>query len=415
MRPRILHWLAAMAGTMVVLMPGSGAANPVAGDQVAYVAAGEIRLRAVNGSGFRTLARGESPSWSPDGRAIAFQSARVPGNGLDIYLMSADGTDQRRVVNHPGGGGEHPINTADDFAPAWSPAFWGIAFTTKRDGNEEIYSMDPIGHRVQRLTNSPAADRDPAWSPDAGFIAFVSDRDGNDEIYTLSARRELLRLTRDPAADQAPAWSPDGRHLVFESFRDGNWELYSVTDDGTNLRRLTENPAADQNPAYSPDGTTIAFTSDRDRGRGLFVMDAAGGPARRLTASVESADHAAWRPGVDLALRLRRLEAVRRGRLARFELEVVNRTSTPAFAVAVTGRIPRGIRLVAARAPGGRCLARTISCSFARLAAGQSARIQLSVRPRRCGRRTLSISAASRQMDRSPGDNRRRLAFRIGC
>jgi Tol biopolymer transport system component len=401
---------------MVVFMPGSGAASPVPGDQIAYVAGGEIRLRAVNGSGFRTLARGESPSWSPDGRAIAFQSARVPGNGLDIYLMSADGTDQRRVVNHPGGGGEFPINTADDFAPAWSPAFWGIAFTTTRDGNAEIYSMDPIGHRVQRLTNSPSADRDPAWSPDAGFIAFVSDRDGNDEIHTLSARRDLLRLTRDPGADRAPAWSPDGGHIVFESFRDGNWELYSMSEAGTGERRLTQNPAADQNPAYSPDGSTIVFTSDRDGARGLFVMDVAGGPARRLTAPNEVADHAAWRPGVDLALRLSRLDSIRRGRVARFELRVVNRTSTPAFGVTVAGRVPKGLRLVAGRATGGRCLAvRTIRCSFARLPAGETVRILLTLRPRSCGRRTLAMTASSRQIDRSPADNRSRLALRVPC
>jgi Tol biopolymer transport system component len=413
MRPRFPHWFAALAGTIVAFMPGSGVASQLPGDQVAYVADGEIRVAALNGSGFRTLARGEAPSWSPDGRAIAFQSARVPGNGLDIYLMNADGTDQRRVVMHPGGGGEFPINTADDFAPAWSPAGWGIAFTTKRDGNEEIYSMDPIGHRTQRLTNSPAADRDPAWSPDAGFIAFVSDRDGNEEIYTLSARRDLRRLTRDPGADRAPAWAPDGRHIVFESFREGNWDLYSISEDGTGVRRLTQSPAADQNPAYSPDGSTIVFTSDRDGARSLYVMDAAGGSARRLAAT---ADHAAWRPGIDLALTLSRPEAVRRGRLARVELRVVNRTSTTAFAVAVTSRIPAGLRFVAARATGGRCAGKTtIRCSFARLAAGESGRVQLTLRPSLCGRRTVSVTASSRQIDRSPVDNRRRLVFRVSC
>jgi Tol biopolymer transport system component len=64
---------------------------------------------------------------------------------LDIYLMDADGSRQRRLVMHPGGGGEIPINTADDYALAWGPTGWVIAFATKRDGNEEIYSMDPIG------------------------------------------------------------------------------------------------------------------------------------------------------------------------------------------------------------------------------------------------------------------------------
>jgi Tol biopolymer transport system component len=59
--------------------------------------------------------------------------------------MDADGSRQRRLVMHPGGGGEIPIKTADDYALAWGPTGWVIAFATKRDGNEEIYSMDPVG------------------------------------------------------------------------------------------------------------------------------------------------------------------------------------------------------------------------------------------------------------------------------
>jgi tricorn protease-like protein len=405
-----------LAATVVVFLPGSGTASPALGDRIAYTVGDEIRVTTIGGSGYRTIARGSSPSWNPEGNQIAFASARVPGNGLDIYTMNPDGSDQRRLVMHPGGGGEIPINTADDFAPAWSPAGWGIAFTTKRDGNEEIYSMDPIGHRVQRLTNSPAADRDPAWSPDAQFLAFVSERDGNEEIYTLSARRELFRLTRDAAADRAPAWSGDGRHVVFQSFRDGNWELYAAAQDGTQLRRLTDNPAADENPVYSPDGRTIVFTSDRDGGRSLYAMDAAGGPARRLTGPDERADHAAWQPGIDLALTLSRRGTFRRGRTAVVVARVLNRTSTTVLGAGVTGRLPAGVRLVAARPSTGRCSGRTIvRCSFARLSPGQFARIELTLRPSGCGRRTLSLSASTRRIDRAPADNRRRLRLRIRC
>jgi dipeptidyl aminopeptidase/acylaminoacyl peptidase len=407
---------AALCTALVVFVSASGAATRAPGDQIAYTAAGEIRIAAADGSRFRTLARGDTPSWSPDGRSIAFASARVPGNGLDIYVMNADGSDQRRLVAHPGGGGDYPINTADDFAPAWSPAGWGIAFTTNRDGNEEIYSMDPIGHRVQRLTNTPAADRDPAWSPDAQFIAFVSDRDGNEEIYTLSARRELVRVTRDPRPDRAPSWSPDGRHIVFESLRDGNWELYEITAAGTGVRRLTNDPRSDQNAAYSPDGSTVVFTSDRDGARGLFVMDVAGGAARRLTRPGEAADLAAWRPGVDLALTLTGRGPVRRGRTATLVARVVNRTSTTALGVVVSGRLSTGLHLVEARAPGGRCSPKkTVRCSFPRISPGESARVQLKLRPTRCGRQAVASSASGRQIDRAPVDNRSRLRFRVNC
>lgn len=400
---------------MVAFVAGSGAATVVPGDQLVYTAGDEIRITGLDGRGSRTLARGESPTWSPDGRTIAFASARVPGNGLDIYLMSANGSDQHRLVMHPGGGGEHPINTADDFAPAWSPRGWEIAFTTKRDGNEEIYSMDPIGHRVQRLTDSPASDRDPAWSPDGRFLAFVSARDGDDEIYTLGPHRDLRRLTHDPRPDRSPAWSPDGRHIVFQSLRDGNWELHAVTGEGTNVRRLTADAADDESPAYSPDGRTIVFTSDRDGTRGLYVMDAVGGPARRITGPNEVADHAAWRPGVDLTVALDGPRALRRGRAAGFAVRVQNRTSTTVYAVAITGRLAPGLRFVTAET-GGRCAGqKAIRCAFSQLLPGESKRVVLMLRPRRCGRHALSISAASRQSDRAPADNRRRLRFRVSC
>ncbi len=62
-----------------------------------------------------------------------------------------------------------------------------IAFATDRDGNYEIYALNPDGGGATRLTSNPANDREPAWSPDGKKLAFVSNRDGNDEIYVMSS------------------------------------------------------------------------------------------------------------------------------------------------------------------------------------------------------------------------------------
>jgi Tol biopolymer transport system component len=234
---------AAAVGVMSLVVVTAAGAGTTASDpsaRVAYVAAGKIHVVSASGSEARELGSGGAPSWSPDGRAIAFHSARVPGYGLDIYLMNRDGRFQRRLVSHPTAGGEPSDNTRDDFDPSWSPDGAFVAFATDRDGNAEIYRMDTTGHSTARLTSNPAADRDPAWSPDGGTIAFVSNREGNEDIYAMRADSTAVRrLTRTAEPDTSPAWSPDGRLLAFESVRDGNADIYVITADGGDQRRLT--------------------------------------------------------------------------------------------------------------------------------------------------------------------------------
>ena len=62
-----------------------------------------------------------------------------------------------------------------------------IAFMSHRDGNPEIYVMNPDGQNQRRLTNNPASDHSPSWSPDGKRIAFVSKRNWNSDIYVMDA------------------------------------------------------------------------------------------------------------------------------------------------------------------------------------------------------------------------------------
>jgi len=84
-----------------------------------------------------------------------------------------------------------------------------IAFTSTRNGNDEIYVMNADGTAETRITNNAGWDGQPAWSPDGTKIAFVSDRDGDYEIYVMNADGTgLARLTASEASDESPAWSP---------------------------------------------------------------------------------------------------------------------------------------------------------------------------------------------------------------
>ena len=155
---------------------------------------------------------------------------------------------------------------ADETKPAEAafPGANGMIAFAHYDGNgeEQIFLLDPKVSLTQ-LTDSGGSH--PAWSPNGRRLAFSSSRDGDDEIYVMNADgTDQTRLTNNPASDGAPAWSPDGAKIVFQSNRDGNREIYVMSANGSGQIRLTNNPAADSNPAWSPDGSTIAFDSDRD-------------------------------------------------------------------------------------------------------------------------------------------------------
>ena len=241
---------------------------------------------------------------------IAFVSQR-DGNP-EIYIMDADGGNQRRLTNH----------RDRDWSPSWSPDGKQIAFVSDRDGHvhvlhgwstSEIYVMDADGSSQQNLTNNPHNDRSPSWSPDGRRIVFQSDRDNdrdhNIEIYVMDADgSNPQRLTNNPTEDEYPAWSPDGRRIVFSARREGHvenkfgitYEIYVMNADGGNEQRLTENRNNDWSPSWSPDGKRIAFESDR---KGdvvkfdIYVMDADGGNPQRLTENRVYDWSPSWSPG----------------------------------------------------------------------------------------------------------------------
>ena len=259
----------------------------------------EIYVMDDDGGNLRRLTnhpdRDFSPSWSPDGKRIAFVSNRdghvnIRGRlTYEIYVMDANGENQQNLTNDP----------HDDSDPSWSPDGKRIVFSSDRDNdrdhNIEIYVMDNDGENQERLTNNLTEDQYPSWSPDGKRIAFSARRDGHfenelaitHEIYVIDADGgNEQRLTENRKNDWNLSWSPDGKRIAFMSDRKGdvvNWDIYVIDADGGNEQRLTENRVYDGSPSWSPDGKRIAFSSNRDGNGEIYVMGANGGNQRRLT------------------------------------------------------------------------------------------------------------------------------------
>lgn len=155
-----------------------------------------------------------------------------------------------------------------------------IAFTSNRNGQNEIYLMNAVGAKLQRLTNNSANDSQPALSADGTKVAFVSNRDGNNEIYVQTIGStggdSLKRLTTSTTDDLSPSWNPAGTKLTFSSNRTGVSQIYSMNADGTNVVRLTNIAASDIQPAWSPNGSMIAFISNRSGKNQIYTMNADG-------------------------------------------------------------------------------------------------------------------------------------------
>lgn len=188
------------------------------------------------------------------------------------------------------------------FVPMPQAVVSKIVFTSNRDGNRQIYSMNTDGSGLTRLTNNSYNDDHPRWSPNGTKILFQSDRDSTppdpenplpakQDIYVMNADGSgQARLTTDAADDCNAEWSPDGSKIVFQSLRNGSYyQVYSMNADGSGQMSLSNSTAADTQPSWSPNGAKIAFASERDHlgVPAIYVMNANGSNQTRLTFTSE--------------------------------------------------------------------------------------------------------------------------------
>jgi TolB protein len=213
-----------------------------------------------------------NPAWSPDARSLAYTTyTPLP----DIFISHL----YKGVRENPTKG------SGSNFLPAWSPDGTRIAFASNRDGNMELYIMNADGSNVRRLTNHPAADVVPTWSPTGTQIAFTSDRAGTPQIYIVGADGlNLRRLTTGESYADRPTWSPAPFNEIAFSARTGagfDVKIYDLASGAT--RQLTFGEGTNESPAYSPNGRHLAFTSTRSGRVQVFTIGRDGRGLKQVT------------------------------------------------------------------------------------------------------------------------------------
>jgi Tol biopolymer transport system component len=176
------------------------------------------------------------------------------------------------------------------------------------DNFDDVWTIDPDGTDLTRLTDSPGPDFDPSWSPDGTRIAFRSKRSGNWDIWVMNAdgtgqvnlMQNVLPAT---STETTPAWSPDGARIVYSSDIDSfaYGKLWTMRPDGSDKQRLFPQSSAmtdvDRDPSWSPDGSKIAFrrVSAAATGADLMIATVATGAVTRIEIAGTQA-FPAWAP-----------------------------------------------------------------------------------------------------------------------
>ncbi len=214
-----------------------------------------------------------NPSWSPDGRALAYTTFR-PNPDIFVSLI------YQGVLQNPTKG------VGTNYLPVFSPDGKQIAFMSGRDGNPEIYAMNVDGSNLRRLTNHPAGESSPTWSPSGAQIAFTSDRTGKAQIYVMNSAdgSGLRRLTVNESEADRPTWSPAPFNEIAYSASTGRYDIKVLEVSTGNVRQLTFGEGSNESPAWAPGVRHLAFTSTRAGGRTLiFTIGRDGRGLRQFT------------------------------------------------------------------------------------------------------------------------------------
>ena len=227
-----------------------------------------------------------SPSWSPDGRKLAYVSFESGNSAIYIQDISTGAREKIasfRVING---------------APSFSPDGRQLALTLSRSGNPEIYVMDLGSRSLRQLTTTSAIDTEPVWSPDGGSIYFTSDRGGRPQIYRVPASGgSASRVTFEGNYNATASIGFDGKKIAVVQGSGNNYRIALMDTSLGGARWTSLSPGSlDESPSFAPNASMVLYAA-REGGRGvLYAVSADARVRQRLVVANADVREPAWSP-----------------------------------------------------------------------------------------------------------------------
>ncbi len=306
-KPAVLHLLNAATGRVRRLSAGRGAhLTPSWSPDGRFIAfsdgSGEINVVRGAGGASRQLTHNAipdiSPAWSPDGKRLAFLEQERQGNTTvvrtDVMSMNSDGSGLRKLTTAP----------LPSLTLSWSHDSAWVVFTAGAVGTSDLMAIN-INTGVRKQLTHDGSSRNGVFSRDGRQIAFVRGVANHYQLAIMEADGSgvhVVRSTRTPL--RQPAWSPNGRWLVVVAGSGTASHLELVSSDGSQHRLLTPSTTgSDESPSWSPDGARIAYVRHNLRtppNSGFIATIRAAGTGLRLYSHARLTDRAAvvpqWKP-----------------------------------------------------------------------------------------------------------------------
>ncbi|MCE2415654.1 TolB family protein [Candidatus Poribacteria bacterium] len=149
-----------------------------------------------------------------------------------------------------------------------------VVFASSRDGNYEIYLMNPDGSEQVNITNHRANDISAVWSPTGEHILFASDREqkawGNWDLYLMEPDGSNVQKVFDKSKNRSGGrWSPDGKQIAYTSFEKGQWTVYIASIDDKKEEQVALGSSGD----WSPDGTKLVMKVGWPKRMRIVMLD----------------------------------------------------------------------------------------------------------------------------------------------